>query len=161
MKSREAFRVLVVDDNSDVASLLAEALHDVGYDTTAEYDGRSALQAWRRFTPHAGVFDVGLPDLDGYELAREIRAQHGRAPVLIAATGYGQPASLTDFTRRLLPGPGCRLSREGNPLCIGRPRMDCTSPIPLERARSAAGIGARQPVPRRAQRGSWRARRSL
>jgi CheY-like chemotaxis protein len=37
------------------------------------------------------VLDVGLPELDGYDLAREIRAEHGRAPLLIAATGYGQP----------------------------------------------------------------------
>jgi signal transduction histidine kinase/CheY-like chemotaxis protein len=88
---RGSFRVLVVDDNSDVASLLAEALQYAGYDTTAEQDARSALRTWRRFVPHAGVFDVGLPDLDGYELAREVRAEHGPKPMLIAATGYGRP----------------------------------------------------------------------
>jgi signal transduction histidine kinase/ActR/RegA family two-component response regulator len=88
---RGSFRVLIVDDNTDVASLLAEALHFAGYDTTAENDARSALRTWRRFAPHAGVFDVGLPDLDGYDLAREVRAEHGPKPMLIAATGYGQP----------------------------------------------------------------------
>jgi CheY-like chemotaxis protein len=47
------------------------------------------------------VLDVGLPDLDGYTLAREVRAQHGRVPVLIAATGYGQP---TDRQRAMESG---------------------------------------------------------
>ncbi len=88
---RASCRVLVVDDNHDVAELLAEALELAGYRTSAEHDGRSALRAWRELSPHVGVFDVGLPDLDGYQLAREVRAEHGKKPVLIAATGYGQP----------------------------------------------------------------------
>jgi CheY-like chemotaxis protein len=93
--------VLIVDDNLDVADLLAEALRDEGYTTEAAHDGRRALEAWSRFAPHAGVLDVGLPDLDGYTLAREVRAQHGRVPVLIAATGYGQP---TDRQRAMESG---------------------------------------------------------
>jgi CheY-like chemotaxis protein len=88
---RASFRVLIVDDNSDVASLLAEALRYQGYDTVAELDAKSALQTWREFVPHVGVLDVGLPDIDGYELARQLRAKHGNEPMLIAATGYGQP----------------------------------------------------------------------
>jgi len=90
-KPRGSFRVLVVDDNNDVAALLAEALRHEGYDAASEHDGRSALETWRRFAPHAGVLDLGLPDLDGYELAKEVRAEHGAQPMLIAATGYGQP----------------------------------------------------------------------
>lgn len=90
--ARSSFRILVVDDNLDVAELLSEALGYYGFKTAAEHDARSALQTWQRFSPHAAVLDVGLPDLDGYSLAREVRASHGSAPVLIAATGYGQPS---------------------------------------------------------------------
>ncbi len=50
----------------------------------------AALERWRSFVPHAAVLDVGLPELDGYELAKQLRAEHGAVPRLIAATGYGQ-----------------------------------------------------------------------
>jgi signal transduction histidine kinase/CheY-like chemotaxis protein len=89
---RAGIRVLVVDDNVDVAELLSEALEGEGFQTAIAHDGRAALERWRSFTPHAAVLDVGLPDLDGYELARALRAEHGRRATLIAATGYGQPA---------------------------------------------------------------------
>jgi DNA-binding response OmpR family regulator len=88
---REHFRVLVVDDNTDLAELLAEALEREGFQTQVAFDGHAALDRWRTFSPHAAVLDVGLPVLDGYEIARAVRAKHGRAPTLIAATGYGQP----------------------------------------------------------------------
>ena len=87
---RNGVRVLVVDDNVDIAELLSEALQHEGFETAIAHDGRAAIDAWRRFEPHAAVLDVGLPDLDGYDLARHVRAQHGKKPTLIAATGYGQ-----------------------------------------------------------------------
>jgi len=83
-------RVLIVDDNTDVAELLAEALSIAGFDTATAHDAQSALERWRELAPDAGVLDVGLPDIDGYELARRLRAEHGTRPALIAATGYGQ-----------------------------------------------------------------------
>jgi len=88
---REGLRVLVVDDNVDVAELLAEALRDEGFETQVAHDGQGALVRWRSFLPHAGVLDVGLPDLDGYQLAKALRAEYGRSATLIAATGYGRP----------------------------------------------------------------------
>ena len=88
---RAGVRVLIVDDNLDIAQLLSEALELEGYQTTTAHDASAALETWRRFQPQAGILDVGLPDLDGYELARKLRSEHGPAPVLIAATGYGQP----------------------------------------------------------------------
>jgi signal transduction histidine kinase/CheY-like chemotaxis protein len=88
--ARAAIRVLVVDDNVDVAELLAEALRFEGFQTAVEYNARAALERWRSFVPHAAVLDVGLPELDGYELAKALREQHGADPTLIAATGYGQ-----------------------------------------------------------------------
>jgi signal transduction histidine kinase/CheY-like chemotaxis protein len=88
---RAGVRVLIVDDNADVAELLSAALELEGFETAIELDGRAALERWRHFVPHAAVLDVGLPELDGYDLARALRAEHGLRPMLIAATGYGQP----------------------------------------------------------------------
>jgi signal transduction histidine kinase/ActR/RegA family two-component response regulator len=88
--SRAGVRVLVVDDNVDIADLLCEALQDEGFETAVAHDGHGALERWRSFVPHAAVLDVGLPDLDGYQLARTLRAEHGKSATLIAATGYGQ-----------------------------------------------------------------------
>jgi DNA-binding response OmpR family regulator len=81
---------LLVDDNIDIAELLSEALREEGFQTEIAHDGKGALAAWRRFLPHAAVLDVGLPDIDGYELARTVRAEYGAGTTLIAATGYGQ-----------------------------------------------------------------------
>ena len=85
-------RVLVVDDNRDWAEMLSAALADLGYQVAFALDGPSALDRLREFEADAAVLDLGLPVLDGFELARRIRAEHGaRAPRLIALTGYGQP----------------------------------------------------------------------
>jgi signal transduction histidine kinase/ActR/RegA family two-component response regulator len=92
LASRAGVRVLVVDDNVDLAELLAEALERAGFETLVAHDARVALERWKTFSPHAAVLDVGLPILDGYELARTLRAEHGHEPTLIAATGYGQPS---------------------------------------------------------------------
>jgi signal transduction histidine kinase/CheY-like chemotaxis protein len=88
--ARAQVRVLVVDDDSDIASLLSEALSDEGFQTAVANDGQGALDRWRTFIPHAAVLDVGLPDLDGYELAKTLRLRHGKSATLIAATGYGR-----------------------------------------------------------------------
>jgi signal transduction histidine kinase/CheY-like chemotaxis protein len=101
---RAGVRVLVVDDNIDVAELLSEALQMEGFQTAVEYDSRAALEKWRSFRPHAAILDVGLPQVDGYELARTVRARHGREPLLIAATGYGRDA---DRSRAAAAGFDC------------------------------------------------------
>lgn len=89
--ARAGFRVLVVDDNVDVADLLSMALAIEGFQTAVAHDAREALKQWRSFAPHAAVLDVGLPELDGYELAKTLREEYGSDPTLIAATGYGEP----------------------------------------------------------------------
>ena len=88
--SRAGMRVLVVDDNADIAELIAEALHDEGFETKVALEARAAIETWRAFAPQAAILDVGLPDMDGYDLARALREEHGAGPTLIAATGYGQ-----------------------------------------------------------------------
>jgi signal transduction histidine kinase len=101
---RAQVRVLVVDDNADITDLLSEALQAQGFQTAVAHDGSGALTSWRSFSPHAGVLDVGLPDMDGYGVARTIRSQYGNDAVLIAVTGYGQP---TDRSRATGAGFDC------------------------------------------------------
>jgi signal transduction histidine kinase len=84
-------RVLVVDDNRDAAELLAEALSAMGYTTRVAYDGPGALAEAAAFRPEVAILDIGLPVMDGYELARRLREQPGLADLkLVAVTGYGQ-----------------------------------------------------------------------
>jgi signal transduction histidine kinase/ActR/RegA family two-component response regulator len=84
-------RVLIVDDNSDAADLLGEALRDVGYEVRVVHDGPSALSVANEFQPQAALLDIGLPVMDGYELARRLREQLAGRPLrLVAVTGYGQ-----------------------------------------------------------------------
>ena len=86
-------RVLVVDDNRDAAELLAEVLEDAGYVTRVAHDGPGALCIAADFRPQLGLLDIGLPVMDGFELARRMRELPGcRAMALVALTGYGQPA---------------------------------------------------------------------
>jgi CheY-like chemotaxis protein len=82
-------RVLVVDDNEDAASLMGEMLRSVGHDVVVVHDGARAIEVLQRFTPEVAILDIGLPVMDGYELANELRARVG-ALRMMAVTGYGQ-----------------------------------------------------------------------
>jgi PAS domain S-box-containing protein len=84
-------RVLVVDDNTDAAESLKMLLELSGHIVKTEYRGGTALQAMELFRPDVVLLDIGLPDLDGYEVARRIGAQYGaRRPTVIALSGWGQ-----------------------------------------------------------------------
>lgn len=84
-------KVLVVDDNADGAATLSMLLELSGYAVRTASDGLSALSAAEQFRPHAILLDIGLPVLDGYEVAKRIRATDSlNGVVLIALTGYGQ-----------------------------------------------------------------------
>jgi CheY-like chemotaxis protein len=84
---------LVVDDNPDAADLLAESLRMLGYTLCVAPDGPSALRIAEGFAPDVALLDIGLPVMDGYELARRLREQAPGASVrLVAITGYGQDA---------------------------------------------------------------------
>jgi CheY-like chemotaxis protein len=86
-----AVRVMVVDDNVDAAQMLGALLEAQGHAVSVAYDGRSALEEARRERPDVLLLDIGLPDMDGYELARRLRAQpETTGAVLVALTGYGQ-----------------------------------------------------------------------
>ena len=84
-------RVLIVDDNEDALFLLAEALHLAGHDVKTANDPAQALQLIGEFKPDFAILDIGLPVMDGYELAEKIREQLASAPQMFALTGYGQP----------------------------------------------------------------------
>lgn len=84
-------RVLIVDDNRDAADVLAEALDMLGCETRVTYDGPSALQVAPTFRPELALLDIGLPVMDGYELAKHLRTQRPDGGLqLVAVTGYGQ-----------------------------------------------------------------------
>ncbi|MFT3926127.1 MAG: PAS domain-containing protein [Myxococcales bacterium] len=84
-------KVLVVDDNADAADLLAEALVYLGHEVRTALDGAQALRILEEFSPDIALLDIGLPVMDGYELARRIRANTRERPLfLIAVTGYGE-----------------------------------------------------------------------
>jgi PAS domain S-box-containing protein len=93
----DAKRVLIVDDNADAASTLAAALRLYGMAVEVAHDGPQAIEAAPRFRPDVALLDIGLPVMDGYELARRLRWAAGRDPLsprltLVALTGYGEQA---------------------------------------------------------------------
>ena len=84
-------RVLVVDDNVDAAESTAAFLRLEGHEVKAVHDGLQALASLKVFDPHVVVLDIGLPGLDGYAVARQLRERGDTSHVLlIALTGYGQ-----------------------------------------------------------------------
>jgi signal transduction histidine kinase/DNA-binding response OmpR family regulator len=84
-------KVLIVDDNVDAAESLAELLGLWGHDVCTAHNGAAALQSAARCTPEVVLLDIGLPGMDGYEVARQLRQQASlSATRLIALTGYGQ-----------------------------------------------------------------------
>ncbi|MCA9708104.1 MAG: response regulator [Myxococcales bacterium] len=90
-----ARRILVVDDNEDAAEMLALVLRKRGYEVELAFDGAQALRVVQEGGAEVVLLDIGLPDMDGYEVARALRADPaGTHRVLIALTGYGQPEDL-------------------------------------------------------------------
>jgi CheY-like chemotaxis protein len=85
--------VLIVDDNEDARRSLSRLLRAYGFEVTAVSDGPAALAAAKRLNPRVVLVDIGLPGMDGYELAGALRRAHP-AQELIAITGYGQPTDL-------------------------------------------------------------------
>src|SRR5947209_6516203 len=86
-----SLRVLVVDDCPDNRDSLTVLLEAWGYEVQVAKDGPSALEAFRTFGPHAVLLDVGMPGVNGWEVARRIREQEGGAAVLlVAVTGHGR-----------------------------------------------------------------------
>ena len=85
-------RILLVDDNKDMAQGMKRLLTAAGHTIRIATDGLEALKVSENFLPSAVILDIGLPGMDGYEVARRLReATSGPPAILIAMTGYGQP----------------------------------------------------------------------
>jgi signal transduction histidine kinase/ActR/RegA family two-component response regulator len=86
-----SLRILVVDDNRDAAESLAVLLGMWGHEASVALDGPGALEVLRRQRPEVVLLDIGLPEMDGYEVSRRLRrTKEGRRVLLVAVTGYGQ-----------------------------------------------------------------------
>jgi len=86
-----SLRVLVVDDNPDTVTTLAMLVRESGHEVRTVFDGSAVLEAALDFRPHVVLLDIGLPGLNGFEVARRIRQQTVlKNVVLVAMTGYGQ-----------------------------------------------------------------------
>jgi CheY-like chemotaxis protein len=95
-------RILIVDDNDDARMLLADILGTFGHEVRSVPEGAAALVMAPLFRPSVVILDIGLPGMDGYQVAHELqKLMKDSLPKLIAVTGYGQPA---DRARSLAAG---------------------------------------------------------
>lgn len=96
--SKEMKRVLIIDDNHEVADSLAQWLSLAGHDVHTLYTGADAIAKVPEIKPQIILLDIGLPDTNGYEVAKKLRALPDVPPfTLVAVTGYGQPADTDVF----------------------------------------------------------------
>lgn len=96
MTSSERVKVVVVDDQRDIADTLVELLVFEGFDARAAYDGQEAIALVAAFGPQCILFDVAMPGVDGLQLARHLRHAHGDDIVLMAMTGNVEDARVAD-----------------------------------------------------------------
>jgi signal transduction histidine kinase len=90
---RRSRRVLIIEDNDDAREMLHTALSLSGHQVSEARDGAAGIEIAAREQPDVALIDIGLPDIDGYEVARRLRAMTTRRRMtLVALTGYGQPA---------------------------------------------------------------------
>ena len=87
-------RVVVADDNPAMTAALKVVLQIWGWDVLVAHDGLAAVEAIRASRPALALIDIGLPDLDGLEVARVVRAQGAAPPLMIALSGYGEERDL-------------------------------------------------------------------
>lgn len=84
-------RILIVDDHVDAATMLAEMFRARGHEVVVAHEAETALELFPRFRPQIALLDIGLPEVDGYELARRMIATVSSVECkLVAVTGYGQ-----------------------------------------------------------------------
>ena len=116
VRATPARRVLVIDDNVDVAETLAVYLEQIGHEVVKAHDGRTAIDAARRQQPQVIVCDLGLPGLDGYEVARTLRDMPFlQSALLIAVSGYGEAA---DREKARSAGFAHHLTKPADPLML-------------------------------------------
>jgi CheY-like chemotaxis protein len=90
-RPREGLRILVAEDHRDTADSLSMLLERHGHVVRVARDGRAAVRSFADFQPDVALIDIGLPMLDGYQVARELRKEEtGRRAILVALSGYGR-----------------------------------------------------------------------
>jgi CheY-like chemotaxis protein len=113
MENERVLRILVVEDNQDAARCLAQLLEASGHEVVVASDGRSALGAVEAAPPDVALIDIGLPDVDGYQVAKILLARPAeKRPLLVAVTGHGQE---DDFKRSLEAGIDLHLVKPADP----------------------------------------------
>jgi len=94
---RSDLRIVIVDDNADATYTLAMLLERGGFTVVAQvYDPQQAVECIKDHRPHVAILDIAMPLIDGYEIARQLRAEVDRPLKLIAISGLGQPCDKTD-----------------------------------------------------------------
>lgn len=139
--------MLVVDDNQDAADCLTALVRMWGHDACTAYEGLSALDLARSFGPQIVLLDISMPGMDGWEVARRLRQEHGRTPTIVATTGLGQdddrkrsreagfdahwvkPIDL-EALKRLLSGPADSGNRSASSSGEGGRSLDLRSAYP-------------------------------
>jgi CheY-like chemotaxis protein len=125
---RQRLSVLVVEDNPDARETLQLILEIAGHRVEVAADGATGLEKALALQPEVALVDVGLPRMDGYEVARRIRASRGiRRPYLVALTGYGAPE---DRERALEAGFDAHLVKPVDPETLNQVLARPDAPIP-------------------------------
>ncbi len=108
MTSSEGHRILLVDDNIDGAVMMGELVKMMGYDVQVEYDGAKSIETAKKWHPDVVILDIGMPMMNGYEVASRLRRDPETSSArIIALTGLGRmdaenESSLEDFDRHLV-----------------------------------------------------------
>lgn len=108
MTSSEGHRILLVDDNIDGAVMMGELVKMMGYEVQVEYDGAKCIETAKNWHPDVVILDIGMPVMNGYEVASRLRRiPETRNAKIIALTGYGRldaenESSLEDFDLHLV-----------------------------------------------------------
>ena len=90
-RAKRRLRVLIADDDRDHVMTLAALLMDEGHEVREVYRGSEVLRLVREFDPDVALIDIGMPGMNGYDVAREIRQEFGKVrPMLVAITGWKQ-----------------------------------------------------------------------
>ncbi|MBY0525680.1 MAG: response regulator [Gemmataceae bacterium] len=114
--STTALRVLIVEDNTDAAESLAAIFRAEGHQVVIAADGPTGIELARMTAPDAVLLDIGLPGMDGYEVARSIYEQSVlRRPILVAVTGRG---SVDDHQRSTAAGIDLHLTKPVDPAIL-------------------------------------------
>ncbi len=116
-------RVLVVDDNRDAAESLAMLLQTSGCQVSVAFDGHQALASFANSTPEVVLLDIGMPGMDGYDVARRMRAATGSSkPYIVAVTGWGQPE---DKRRAFEAGFNAHVTKPVDPAALAHLLAGC------------------------------------